>query len=174
MHLRSKSRTLAIRVPLMLALLVGIVGLGTPAHASNGFDGTYRLFNEGSTGCMLAQGATPGTKVVKWALCWDADYPDQHWESSSVGNGAYQLRNQNSGLCLAVPNKSINVSAIQTTCNGSTSQQWDELDANKPDYGDRMLQNRYSGLCLISQAGTTTVVQWYCVSSYRDQWWYFY
>jgi len=128
---------------------------------------------------MVPNGHAPGYQVTSWSGCGGSNYPDQWWVSSHIGNGAYELRNDGfRSLCLAVPNRSLNAKAIVATCDGSPKQQWEEVtNGDRPDWSDRMLRNRDSGLCLISQATSASsdpIIQWNCVSYYRDQWWYFY
>jgi len=164
-------KKLAVKLVAVLASVVSVTTMtNVPANAD--IVGTYRAFNEAGGGCMLVQGTVDNTNVVKWSGCWDADYPDQHWNFDPLYPDIYQIYNENSRKCLTVPNRSLNARAVQKTCTGSISQQWQLLDTNKPDWGDRMLRNVDSGLCLISQAGSTAVVQYTCMSQYRDQWWY--
>jgi hypothetical protein len=175
-----KGRITRLVLASLMAVVPAVVIAAPPASADDGIPGTFVLWQEGTGGrCMVPNSLAPGAVVVSWIGCEGANYPDMLWESSPLGNGAYELRNDaNRSLCLAVPNGSKNARAIVAVCNGDIKQQWHE-DTNefKPDWGDRMLRNGYSGYCL-TREGTTQwsdpVVQWNCdYPWFTDMWWYF-
>jgi hypothetical protein len=183
MKMSLKGRALGRVARLTIALLAvvggGVVIAAPPAAADDGFPGTFVLWLQGRAGeCMVPNSLTAGSKVVTWSGCTGGNYPDMLWQSLPLSNGAYELRNDaNDSLCLAVPSNSWKATAIVATCNGDLRQQWYEVtNADQPDWGDRMLQNRSSGYCLNTENASTLsdpVIQWYCMSQFRDLWWYF-
>ncbi|MEU8006827.1 RICIN domain-containing protein [Catellatospora sp. NPDC049111] len=170
-------RVAARAILLTIALIAPLVTIGAPAQAGVDISGVFRLRNEVGWGCMYVQGTANNQPVYKWDLCEDNVFADQYWEFVPLGNGYHQIRNRNSDKCLRMPNNSLNTNATQYTCSTADtssipwSQQWEAIEEG--DWGDIMLKNRSSGKCLISQSGTTAVVQYTCLPQYHDQLWFY-
>jgi len=99
-------------------------------------------------------------------------------DATPEAGGAYNIINQNSGLCLKVANNSYaeNASIIQSADCNSTAAQWNYVDRGNGWYSVR---NNYSGLCLAVHNGSgqlgTPAVQISNCDSTAAQWvaqWY--
>jgi Ricin-type beta-trefoil lectin domain len=99
-----------------------------PVH----YDDTYdALVNVNSGKCLGVGGGSTSWQapVVLWTCNGN---PDQKWTfsytggSASNGNPVYNLIDQNSGLCLDVPNSSTSQGTAlwQYGCNGTSAQGW--------------------------------------------------
>jgi hypothetical protein len=95
------------------------------------------------------------------------------------GGNYFEIRNLNSGQCLAVGAGSTanGAGVIQWTCTGGNEQEWEFTDhkvVNGKDWYH--VKNLNSGLCLAVPGGNTNpgyqLMQWPC-GPWNDHYWYF-
>ena len=152
-----------------LALVVGVLGMASPAHAT---DYWIRFINEKSGLCMGVSGGvmTPGRAIIQWT-CNGND--DQYWgpvSSSGGGIGVTQTYQnyQDPNYCLSVSNNSTTAGAaiVIALCDGGNSQKWTMTNVGTDGWQqiETTLTNFHSGLVLAVSAGSTSngaaIIQW--------------
>lgn len=159
--MKAQNRTLpGIPMLLIAVFLVGLVFLmGFPTDAaqasapSSGLLGDW-IYNRQSNKCVTVMGPTKllnGAPILQDVCSLQRlnGFDNQVWFLTyPTSPGAYTtIVNRGSGKCLKVPGGSTanGVNVTQSTCNGSSNQQWSVVWDN---YGGYRIINRLSGKCL--------------------------
>jgi galactose oxidase len=107
----------------VVALLIGVVGAASPAHASRG--SYIQLVNaiNGKCADVAFESKSPGEVVHLWDC---QNHANQLWLPVDLFNGYFQYVNMNSGLCLNVvlTPRGTGVGVVQQSCDGGQRSQW--------------------------------------------------
>ncbi|UQI44683.1 RICIN domain-containing protein [Streptomyces sp. HU2014] len=153
-------------------------GVGGPAVEVTPGAERHWMRNFNSAQCLAVPGGSTqqGTGLIQWPC---GDWQDHRWTIKrafvSGGVAYYQVVNDKSGQCLAVPGggKEAGTQVIQWPCGDFKDHYW---GAESTNFGIR-LRNWNSGQCLAVPGGSTTqgekVIQWPC-GNWHDQSWSYY
>ncbi|MFJ7960286.1 RICIN domain-containing protein [Streptomyces sp. NPDC096319] len=143
-------------------------GTATFTWSVSALNGTHRLTAAGKALDDPDHSTTSGTQLITWTPNGGAN---QSWALTLLTDGAYELKNVESGLCTTVDNGSTTAGAriTQATCTGGSSQRW---TLTRRTNGSHTVASAASGLLLTTassadgalvtqQADTgTTLQQW--------------
>ncbi|WP_286158122.1 RICIN domain-containing protein [Streptomyces sp. CB03911] len=113
----------------------------------------------------------PDAQLLQWGC---GNGANQNFWLKNLGTGYVQIMARHSGLCLDMSGASTadGALAVQNTCNGQTSQQWQVQKVTGTNYV--RLIARHSGKCLDvtnqSTANGTALEQWTCGTGTNQQW----
>ncbi|KPI02595.1 Ricin B lectin [Actinobacteria bacterium OK074] len=158
------------RLSMAAALAASVLVLSTPANADTTI--YNNLENSWSEKCLAIPNSSTasGEGAIQWT-CETTNY-DQLWGFYKVAGGdnnRYEIKNLNSGMCLAMPNASTanGTQAVQWPCSGDSEQIWIQDSSYR-------LRNLHSDKCLAipnsSTANGTEAIQWTCENVYDQLW----